>query len=388
MKRLHQLLHPNEMPSTRRGWPRQFAIREREYTLRNQVAELTRWTRVVGLSLPETAERLHLAPRTLRHWCKGLRSDSPRILALGRPTLRSDRAQRMEVLAVLDELGPATSVATLRDGFPCLSRAELEDLLKRYRRVWQKRHQHAPHLLEWTVPGSVWAMDFTYAPQALDAQYPYLLAVRDLASSYQMLWLPVPSMSADEVIPALRSLFCRHGAPLVLKTDNGPAFIAEETQEFLRQLRVSSLFSPPQTPRYNGSIEAGIGSLKMRMERYAAHYGRPNLWTHDDAAHAQAEANATARPKGPNGPTPDRLWNERRPLTAEQRNVFEDAVVRHQKEVYTREGIPCAAEGNPFDQRRLNRDAIRRALGEHDYLLFSRRRIPLPINSHKSANIS
>jgi transposase InsO family protein len=388
VKRLHELCHPHDPPSTRRGCARQRLARERESILRGHIVGLTRWTSDLGLSLPDTADLLHLAPRTLRHWYGDFRGKAPGIRLLGRPTLRSSRADRKEVLEVLEELGPATSVATLCDCFPTMSRAELEDLVMRYRRVWRHRHQHAPHCLEWTVPGTVWAMDFSDAVQPIDGMYPYLLAVRDLASGCQLLWSPVRSPSADETILALRSLFAQHGAPLVLKTDNGSAFIADATREFLSPFGVNLLFSPPRTPRYNGSIEAGIGSLKTRTERHAAQAGHPAYWTCDDVEHARAEANATARPKGPTGPTPNQLWQDRRPITPEQRSVFQSTMHRHRQEVNVEEGLAPDARLQPQEERRLNRPAIRRALGEHGYLLFSRRRLPLPITKQKTANIT
>jgi transposase InsO family protein len=388
VKRLHELCHPHDPPSTRRGYARQRLSREREFILRGHIVGLTRWTLDLGLSLPETADLLHLAPRTLRHWYGDFRDKAPGIRLLGRPTLRSSRADRKEVLEVLEELGPATSVATLCDCFPTMSRAELEDLVMRYRRVWRHRHQHAPYCLEWTVPGTVWAMDFSEAVQPIDGMYPYLLAVRDLASGCQLLWLPVKSPSADATILALSSLFAQHGAPLVLKTDNGSAFIADATREFLSPFGVNLLFSPPRTPRYNGSIEASIGSLKTRTERHAAQAGHEGYWTLDDIEHARAEANATARPKGPTGPTPKHLWEDRRPITPEQRSAFQASMQRHRQEVNVEEGIAQDARLQPQEDRKLNRPAIRRALGEHDYLLFSRRRLPLPITTQKTANIT
>jgi transposase InsO family protein len=388
VKRLQTFCDPHQPSSTRRGYARQRLTREREHTLRAHIAELTHWTTGLGLSLPQTAGLLNLAPRTLYHWCDDFCVDMPHIHLLGRPTLRSPRADRMNVLAVLDELGPATSVATLRDCFPAMPRAELDDLLKRYRAVWRKRHLHAPHFLTWPVPGTVWAMDFSEAPRLIDGLYPYLFAVRDLASSNQLLWLPVRSLSADEAIQGLRSMFVNHGTPLVMKTDNGPAFIAEAMHEFFWQFAVNSLFSPPYTPRYNGAIEAGIGSLKMRTERHATLHGHPGYWTLDDVEAARQEANATARPQGPIGPTPDELWDERRPITPEQRRAFQDSVKRQRAEVNVKEGRYPNVEVSSAEERRLQREAIRRALGEHGYLLFSRRRIPLPITKQKSANIT
>jgi hypothetical protein len=51
-------------------------------------------------------------------------------------------------------------------------------------------------------------------------------------------------------IEALSLLFTIHGAPLVLKSDNGSAFIAEETHQLLQAWQVEVLFSPPRTPSY------------------------------------------------------------------------------------------------------------------------------------------
>ena len=45
--------------------------------------------------------------------------------------------------------------------------------------------------------GTVWAVDFAQAPQPIDGVYPYLLAVRDLASSKQLLWLPVEHADSE-----------------------------------------------------------------------------------------------------------------------------------------------------------------------------------------------
>ena len=382
MKRMHELCHPHDPPTTRRGFARQRDARERESILRGNVVELTRWTSNLGFSLPETAHILHLSPRTLRDWHGDFRIEFPPVHLLGRPTKRSSLEDRTAVLDVLKELGPATSVATLRECFPKMPRVELDDLVRRYRCVWQKRNQHAPYSLRWQRVGAVWAMDFSEPPRPVDGIYPYLLAVRDLASHQQLLWLPVRDMTATTTIEALWMLFILHGAPLVLKADNGSAFIADATREFLSPFAVNLLFSPPHTPEYNGSIEAGIGSLKTRTERYATRAGHPGFWTSDDVAAAQTEANATARPQGENGPTPNTLWQTRRSITPEERRFFQETV--HQQ----REGLGQTEDLSSKEERRMQRKAIRRALVEHGILLFSRRRIPLPITAEKTAIIT
>lgn len=379
---MNELCHPNDPPCERRGHARQRQARQRELVLRGNIVKLIHWTANLGLSLPETADQLHLSPRTLRHWLDRFRIAMPAIHLLGRPTLRSSLEDRTAVLDVLKELGPATSVATLRDCFPWMPRAELDDLVKRYRRVWQKRYHAAPHTLHWQRIGAVWAIDFSEAPCLIDGIHPYLLAVRDLASHQQLLWLPVLDPTAETVIESLHMLFTIHGAPLVLKADNGSAFIADATQRFLAPFGATLLFSPPHMPRYNGAIEASIGSLKTRTERYATRAGHPGYWTPDDVAAAKTEANATARPQGETGPTPDELWQSRRGITPDERRLFQDTVHRRRDELGAKDNVTAKEE------RGMQRDAIRRALVEHGILLFSRRRIPLPFEPRKTANIT
>ena len=132
---------------------------------------------------------------------------------------------------------------------------------------------------------------------------------------------PVGQDTAPAAEEALATLFARYDPPLVLKMDNGPAFIAESLQTFLAT-KVTSLFSPPYYPRYNDAIEAGIGSLKTRAQAQAICHGHPSYWTLDDIAAAQHDANAHARPRGPTGSSPDDLWNSQTPITHDERLRF------------------------------------------------------------------
>jgi len=212
--------------------------------------------------------------------------------------------------------------------------------------------------------------------------------VRDLGSGQQLLWLPVAAATADTVWAALLPLFLVQGAPLVLKSDNGAPFTAALVQRLLGGFGVLPLFSPPYRPQYNGAIEAGIGALKSRTERQATAHGRPGQWTWDDAAAAQAEANATARPQGPTGPTPDERWAARRRLTALDRSLFRAGVLEQQAEVRVKEGWPAAGPLSGKQAQILERQAIRRALEKHGYLHYTRRRIHLPITKPKAARIT
>jgi putative transposase len=388
VKLLRQLGEPTGEGPPRRGYAGQRPEREREHIVRGHAVEASARIVAQGWSWSQSAAWLHVSERTLRDW----RSDSIHPLwaarPLGRPILVAPRAQRNEVFALLEELGPGIGLATLRAAFPGMARAALDDFLHRYRRMWRTLHQQSLYVLHWPVVGRVWAIDFHGPRPPVDGLYPQLLAVRDLSSGQQLLWLPVADATAATVVEALWTLFAEYGPPLVLKSDNGSAFGAAAVKELLAQRGVKNLFSPPYMPRYNGAIEAGIGSLKTRTDQFAARRGYAEEWTWDDAAAARLQANATARPRGLRGPSPEELWAGRTPITIGERKAFyQTATVRFDEVAAASEGKPASLSEEMY-RRAVDRQAIRRALQEHGYLYFTRRRIPLPIRRRKAASIT
>jgi transposase InsO family protein len=388
---LHELCgRPEQAPAalSRRGLTRQRARRRWEQQVRDQAVRLSGYLQEQGWLRPQRATVLGLCPRTLRHWEGWLVRGGLPLGVLGRPTARSSRQQRNEVIALLDELGPGLGVPTLRECFPQMTRAELADLLRRYRRLWCRRHGLVLHELHWLQVGAVWAMDYTQAPQPIDGCYAYLLAVRDLASGMQLLWLPQEEAAATQVLEALAGLFRVHGVPLVLKTDNGCTFIAEATRACLSLHAVEALYSPPYRPGYNGSIEAGIGALKMRTEQEASRQGRAGQWTYQDVAAAQAQANATSRPRGLSGPSAEQLWQGRRRVTASERERFQECLGRVGAEEDVPEGQAMDEVRSAREQRGIRRSVLSRALVECGYLFYKRRRIPPPIRRRKVTRLS
>src|SRR5207302_8591086 len=78
-----------------------------------------------GCRQREAARKLGTSPRSLRRWTKHNANWVPR----GRRVQRSPLAVRQQIIAQLAEWGPHTSVAALKQAFPNVMRAELEDLL-------------------------------------------------------------------------------------------------------------------------------------------------------------------------------------------------------------------------------------------------------------------
>jgi hypothetical protein len=276
----------------------------------------------------------------------------------------------------------------LRGLFPTVARSQLRDLQEEYRGRWYDQHGIVTEILHWTAPETVWAADFSDPPAPVDGCFDHVLATRDLASSMQLAALPTLDADADTAVETTETLFLEHGAPLVLKSDNGSPFIAQAFQELLDRWKVFALLSPPRTPRYNGGVEAGNGSVKTRTCQEAVRHGRIGCWTCDDLEAVRLQANLTARPWGDRNPTPQEVWDRRTPVTPDQRRTFLQCVERMQREVRTELAYGEDTLLGRAERAIVARAAARRALESLGYLQVQRRRITPPFSSPLRARIS
>ncbi len=148
-----------------------------------------------------------------------------------------------------------------------------------------------------------------------------------------------------------------------------------------------ALLSPPATPRYNGSAEAGIGSVKHRAELAAARAGRSDCWTHDDLEWARLDANARGRPRGLHGSTPDAAWANRKPITDQERRAFR---VRHQVERAQGYAEAGACRTLPLGAQRraaIERRAVERTLTGLELLQIRRRWVSPPVSQPRTRKI-
>ena len=367
---------------------RQRRARQAERTARRSAVAFARWMACRGLTRSASARRLGLSPSALSRWIRRWEEDRMILRPRGRPIEDLDRDTRADILAIFSLMGPHATLAALRDLFPQVARGALDNLLERCRSVYRRRRRWLVHTLRWTRPGTVWAMDFTQPPAPIDGQYHYLLLVRDLASGRQLLAMPCDGQGARIVVDALRSLFMQEGRPLVLKMDNGSAFISEEVEALLRDHGVFALFSPPGTPAYNGSVEAGIGSLEVRAFYESARHDRPGEWTCDDVAAARRQANDTAHPWGLAGPTPEQAWEGRTRITEIEAQQFRSAYDHHRERECTERKIPSWQQGSHWLRASIDRVALSRALIERGHLLIRSRRVTPPITLHYAGRIS
>ena len=391
MKRIATVLdalEEHKAERRRRGPRRQRRRREAERRVRISALVFLRWARLHGISMAEAAGRLGIDPSTLGVWRQRWKSDRLCRKERGRPVEPVSRDTLWSFLAVFGLMGPHVGLPTLQSLFPDLARSALVDLQRRCRDIYLRRAAWIVHVLRWTRAGSVWAIDFTDPPAAIEGLYTKLLVVRDLASGYVLIAIPAMAESASLVVRVLESLFKWLGRPLVLKSDNGGPFVDAEVKALLANQGVQGLYSPEGTPSYNGAVEAGIGSIKVRAFWHAATDGRPGEWTCDDIEAAVRQANDTGRPHGIGSPTPQTSWLWRIPITDVERTRFAETCAHYATEEYTQRGLLPMAELQHRERASIDRIAISRALIELGYLLIRRRRITPPVSILRRRKIS
>jgi hypothetical protein len=71
----------------------------------------------------------------------------------------------------------------------------------------------------------------------------------------------------------LQELVDVHGAPLVVKSDNGTPLIGAEVRALMQLHRIEPLRSPVRRPSYNGACEAMVGEVKRAAADLALQHG-------------------------------------------------------------------------------------------------------------------
>lgn len=347
----------------RRVWKHQQHQRLAEESARQRVAAVCHFVQTQHVPLVQVTRCLPISDRTVRRWRSrtcALSHACP--AARGRPAQPATRQDRNLVYRFVHERGAGTPLASVQAAFPHLRRADLQEVLRRYRGVVRKKRQQHQSRLRWCRVGAVWAADFKERREPIEGRYSSILAVKDLASRYQLAWLPVPEATADVVQETYARLFAEHGPPLVLKSDNGGQFRDERTKQLLADHHVLPLFNPRRRPGYNGGVERANGQLAGYQEAVAAAQGRAGLPTCGDAEQARQLANDLARPEGWRGATAGQLWQQRQRLTPQERARFLEVVAERRLESRAALNLPLEHPLPHYAQAAVDRRAVRDAL--------------------------
>jgi len=132
----------------------------------------------------------------------------------------------------------------------------------------------------------LWAMDFQF-DQTSDGRNLKLLNIIDeftrdaLASDVER------SITADMVVVTLERLVGLRGAPVYLRFDNGPEFIAGAVADWAKDHGVALVFNDPGSPWQNAWVESSDGRLRDELlngERFDSLLEAKvviNDWRHD-----------------------------------------------------------------------------------------------------------
>lgn len=344
-----------------------------EQELRARVVAVTDAVREAGLSVGWLASELGLALRTIWSWLEKAAGGLLAALRRGRPRDESDREMRRAVLELLwayPHLGPRRIAAEV----PGLSRRTVSDWKERVRRRKVRAAELRGWSCWWRVPGSVWAMDHTDLPVAVDGGGRGVLVVRDLASGYVLSTAAALEGTGGEVAAELKRLFVTYGAPLAIKCDNGSPLIARPVVQLLKECGVVLLRSPPRRPSYNGAAERGLGWWKVLVAGCVAESASEARCSAAELQRGRLLANALHRGRRRSA---DEEWAARGALSTERRQQFLAAYAAARAAEWA--AVEVAPEevrpGSRLDAT-IGRRAARVALCQLDYLTIRRRRDP------------
>ena len=92
-----------------------------------------------------------------------------------------------------------------------------------------------------------------------------MLVITDAHSKWPEVYT-MSSTTANKTITKLRETFARYGLPEQLISDNGPQFVSEELETFLRVNGVKHIRSSPYHPASNGAAERLVQTVKQALE--------------------------------------------------------------------------------------------------------------------------
>ena len=118
-----------------------------------------------------------------------------------------------------------------------------------------------PRPLPATNANFVWAYDFVFDATAQGQQIKCLTVVDEF--THECLAIDVAgSIRSKRVIEVLSRLVTTHGAPLFLRSDNGPEFVSHAILEWIAESGIATALIDPGKPWQNGTNESFNGRLR------------------------------------------------------------------------------------------------------------------------------
>lgn len=107
----------------------------------------------------------------------------------------------------------------------------------------------------------MWTYDFVFDRLADGRQIKLLTVVEEFTRTCLKIEVS-SSINAKSVITILEALFQEHGAPQLIRSDNGPEFIAKALRTWLKENGSQTLYIDPGSPWQNPFGESFNGKLR------------------------------------------------------------------------------------------------------------------------------
>lgn len=176
-------------------------------------------------------------------------------------------ARDAELASELAQISARRAAYGYRFAWALLGRRGWRVNRKRVRRVWRllglqrrrKKHRKIrtgqPRVFVPTGPNQVWAYDFTL-DRCANGQALKSLSIVDEWTRECLAIEVATSLTAEKVIAVLERLFEQYGVPQVLRSDNGPEFIARALKIWVWFHHSDTATIDPGKPWQNGSVES------------------------------------------------------------------------------------------------------------------------------------
>ncbi len=146
--------------------------------------------------------------------------------------------------------------------WPGLSK-QIEDMVNTCSTCCRHRKNHAEPMVPTPLPERPWQKVAT--DLFLHNGKTYVIVVDYFSRFFEI--APLKSTTAEIVINHLKSIFCRHGVPEIVVSDNGPQFAAASFSKFAEEWGFTHLTSSPYYPQSNGEAERAVKTVKSLITK-------------------------------------------------------------------------------------------------------------------------
>ncbi|XP_044755743.1 uncharacterized protein K02A2.6-like [Coccinella septempunctata] len=142
--------------------------------------------------------------------------------------------------------------------WPCMN-SEIENYIQNCQSCLKfRKNNTAQPLMPHEIPDIPWQK---VGADIFQFESKYYIIIVDYYSEYFEI-APINSFNSQTVITQFKSIFCRHGIPIQLISDNGPPFNSIEFKRFCEKWNIKHVTSSPHYPKSNGLAERTIGTVK------------------------------------------------------------------------------------------------------------------------------